>query len=128
MESSLPLYNATLSLTLQLQIEDIERLPELQKGNTREDGVSDEYIALATYHKELGLHYDTLSDRNMAQSLTKAVISDAMPVNQYRTEEVATTDRDLARRLEGNESREWSTALATYCNTVARGMSSRRFA
>ena len=104
MESNLPLDNATLSLILQLQIQDIEWLLKLQNGETREGEVSDEYLALATYHKELGLRCNTLSDRTMAQSLAHAVASDAILVNQYRTEEeVAATDRDLARRLEGND-------------------------
>ena len=92
--------DATASLILQLQNEDIDRMLNTEKGKGREGEFSDAHLALTAYQQELQTMNVILTDRCMSRSLTRAVISDAALLNESLTEEnTAVSDRALAHSL-----------------------------
>lgn len=94
--------DATATLILQLQSEDIQELLTANKGKGRDGEVSDADLAVATYHQELQARNTILADRCMGRSLTRAVISDAALLNEsFAEENAAARDRTLARSLAG---------------------------
>ena len=98
--------DATLTLILQLQSEDIEELLNAGKGKGRDDEISDAHLAAATYQQELHTMSTRLDDRHMSRSLTRAVISDAALLNESIAEgNTAASDRALALSLGGVNTR-----------------------
>ena len=94
--------DATASLILQLQSEDIEELLSANKGKGRDDQVPDADLAVAIYQQELQASSTILTDRCMVRSITKAVISDAALLNESSaTESTAARDRALAHTMAG---------------------------
>ena len=94
--------DATATLILQLQSEDIEELLNGGKGKGRDDEISDAQLAAAAYQQELQTMITILSDRYMSKSLMRAVISDAALLNESLAEEnTAVSDRALAHSLGG---------------------------
>lgn len=99
--------DATATLILQLQNNDIEELLRANKGKGRSGEASDADLAVATYQHELQERHTILSDRCMSRSLTAAVISDAALVTKSLAEEnAAASDRALAHRLAGVDGPE----------------------
>lgn len=102
MPHSHELDDATATLILQLQSEDIEELLSAKKGKGRDGDVSDPDLALAAYQQELQEMKTILADRSMGRSLTRAVITDAALLNESLMEEsAAARDRTLAHSLAG---------------------------
>ncbi|KAG8531967.1 uncharacterized protein KY384_003603 [Bacidia gigantensis] len=91
---------ATAALILQIQEEDIEYLASENKGKGIEDVEYDAEFALLTYQRELRESRTKLSDQRMCQSLTQAVVFDAIVLYRHTAEERrATFDRALADAL-----------------------------
>ena len=82
--------DATHTLILQLQSEDIEELLNAGTGKGHDDEISDARLAAATYQQELQAMSTILTDRSMGRSLTRAVISDAAILNESLAEENTT--------------------------------------
>lgn len=94
--------DATVTLILQLQSEDIEELSNASKGKGRHDEISDANLAVTIYQQELQTMSTILADRCMSKSLTRAVINDATLLNASLAEEnAAASDRALAHSLAG---------------------------
>ena len=92
--------DATATLILQLQHEDIAELQRANKGKGRDGELSDAELAVATYQQELQAMDTVMADRCMGRSLTRAVISDAALLSESLAEETAAArDRALAHSL-----------------------------
>ena len=92
--------DATAALILQLQSGDIEELLSANKGKGRDGEFSDTNLAIATYQQELEAMSTILADRCMGKSLARAVINDAVLLNESLAEEnAAARDRALAHSL-----------------------------
>ncbi|KAL9070528.1 MAG: hypothetical protein Q9161_004825 [Pseudevernia consocians] len=90
----------TATLILQLQSADVEELLSAKKGKGRDGELSDTDLAAETYQQELQAMNTFLTDRSMGRSLTRAVISDAVLLNESHAEEnAAARDRALAHSL-----------------------------
>ena len=98
--------DATATLLVQLQQEDLEELQRSNTGKCRENEVSDTDFAINIIQKELKQMRLTLADRRMSRSLTQAIsIDSALLTDIVALEEVAVLDRVVAQRLhDGNET------------------------
>ena len=89
-------------LALQLQLEDVEELAEKQKGKQIEGTQNDAEDALAVYKQELQQNQTLLSDRRIARSIGRAVVSDARILRSITDQEdIAAADRLVALRAGG---------------------------
>ena len=92
--------DATASLILQLQHEDLEALNASTNGEGRVNEVSDADLAICMLNEDLQKMSDVLSDRRMGRSLASAVITDAPLLLEAATEEdLSAHDRMIAERL-----------------------------
>ncbi|KAK3343438.1 hypothetical protein B0T25DRAFT_508249 [Lasiosphaeria hispida] len=118
----------TLSLIIQLQLEDVQTLNSSnRKGKNREGDVADFNLALAAYQAELSASAQVIHDRVMCQSMARAVAADPPAIRSAVSEEVQSEqDRDMALRLGGKNpsgrnlktSRSSSIALAETADAV----------
>lgn len=96
----LGLDDASASLIIQLQIQDLEDLANSSKGKHRKGEQPDSDLALDTYKSELKSFESFISDRRMCKSVAKAVIADGRLVyRQQQAEDQATRDRKFALDL-----------------------------
>ena len=117
---------ATATLILQLQNEDIEELLNARKGKGRDGELSDAHLAVATYQQELQTVSTILADRCMSRSLTRAVISDAALLNESLAEEnTAASDRVLAHSLAGVNTLSTAPRLTASANHLDDGFVAR---
>ena len=91
-----------LIIALQLQLEDLEEFRRSRKGKGVEGDVNDEDLALDAYRAEVEAMYNLLHDSRVAQSIARAVETDAEVISIAREDEArATRDRQLACTLGG---------------------------
>ena len=118
--------DATAYLILQLHNRDIEELLHASKGKGQDDERSDADLAITTYQKELQKWNTILADRCMAQSLTQAIISDAVLLRESLVEEnAATEDRALAHHLAGINAPSAASEQSTAGHTLDDGFLAR---
>lgn len=92
--------DATATLILHLQRQDIAEIQSASKGKGRNGEVSDAELALTVYEQELEAIDTVLSDRCMGRSFARAVVTDAALLNESLAEEnFAVRDRALAHSL-----------------------------
>ena len=102
--------DATASLIIQLQREDLEELQSLDKGKSREHDVSDADAAMTIFQEELQQRSAVLNDRCMSRSLARAVITDsALLTDIVAHEDAIANDRLVAERLHSGEEIESGT-------------------
>ena len=96
----------SLELIIELQQEDIQTLRANFKGKQQAGTTSDSEIALGNLEEHLQAQSMILSDRRMTQSIAEAVLHDGTLLSQSQAEEeMASRDRSLAHRLNGNSRR-----------------------
>ncbi|KAK1573278.1 IBR finger domain-containing protein [Colletotrichum navitas] len=94
----------TLSLILQLQIEDLENIKQKSKGKHRQDEITDAALAVDTYESDLRSLVRIASDRCMCKSITKANRLDGRLISILGGQEKqAARDREVAVRLSRGE-------------------------
>lgn len=93
--------DATASLVLQLQLEDLEELSKSSKGKQREDAPVDDFaLATSLYKAELDLTASTILDRNLSWSIARAVRDDGELIDDWKEQEYqAARDRKVALHL-----------------------------
>jgi hypothetical protein len=95
----------TLNKILQIQLEDIEALSSRAKGKQREGIVTDAQFALQVYVEDLATSYTTISDRVLAEDVTKALLGDIPAIEEAaRRERQIARDREFAGRLSGSRA------------------------
>ncbi|RMJ22115.1 IBR finger domain protein [Aspergillus sp. HF37] len=94
--------DASTAAALELQLQDIQRLEDSNKGKNNMDQPSDWDMARELYHAELRDRAVFQADRLMAASIGWAVRADGNFLDACRAQERgAQSDHQLARRLEG---------------------------
>ena len=93
-----------VAAALQLQLEDLENFTQTRKGKGVEGRVNDQDLALELYQAELESLEQFLQDLKLAQSIVRAVETDAEIIRIVREDEDrATRDRSIACTLGGLE-------------------------
>ncbi|KAK2036234.1 IBR finger domain-containing protein [Colletotrichum somersetense] len=94
----------SLSLVLQLQIEDLENIKQGSKGKHRQDEIADATLAVEMYESELRSLVLVASDRRMCRSIAKANRLDGSLISILGGQEKqAVQDRQVAVRLSRGE-------------------------
>lgn len=98
----LPVAEQTDAMALALQLRDVESVRDSRKGKQVEGQMTDLDLALQVYQEELEHNAKILSDRQMALSLARAVLTDGQAVHDAnRAEACAARDRAMALRMAG---------------------------
>ena len=93
------------SFALQLQLQEIETQRELQSGKWPEDRPPDFVLASNDFHAELEKAILLVEDLKFAHSIAKAVDSDAVAIEESRSEETQSVqDREFALSLNEDEN------------------------
>lgn len=93
----------TLSIVIELQLEDTEELASRAKGKGREGTPADSELALQMYIDDLKACSATVSNRKMAQSMALAVLRDAQSLHQENIkEQQIAQNREMAASLQGS--------------------------
>ncbi|CZS90840.1 uncharacterized protein RAG0_01735 [Rhynchosporium agropyri] len=101
---SLPQYDDE-SFALQLQLEDIEAQRQSQTGKWAENNPPDFALAFHDFENELQKALLLVEDLKFAHSIAKAVVSDAVAIEESRAEEAQSLeDRGFARSLNEDEN------------------------
>ncbi|KAH6896008.1 hypothetical protein B0T10DRAFT_587620 [Thelonectria olida] len=106
----------SVSLMIQLHLEELQQLGNSSKGKGREGEQSDSDVAAQIYKAELEYFKSVVSDRSMCKSIAQAVISDGALVNQLRREDQEEAqgagDQEMAMNLGNSESGDTSATEA----------------
>lgn len=87
---------------ISLHLQDVQALLDQENVDDEEGEISDQRIAMQTYHEHLRQRLTSLQDSRIARSFATAVQSDDNILGAvYEQEQVAYNDRVLARRLAG---------------------------
>ncbi len=98
----LPVAEQTDAMALELQLQDIESIRGSRQGNYVEGSMTDMDLALKVYQEELEHNAKILSDRQMALSFARAVLTDGRAVHDAnRAEACAARDRAMALQMAG---------------------------
>ncbi|CAK3745156.1 Hypothetical predicted protein [Lecanosticta acicola] len=90
----------TLSVIVEMQLEESEGMVSNGRGKQREGTVTDAQLALQIYMEDLRCADAILKDRKLAQSISIAVQRDGNFIYEaYRQEQQAEKDRELALRI-----------------------------
>ena len=93
------------SFALQLQLEEIEAQRELQSGKWAEDSPPDFALAFDDFEADLKKAIVLVEDLKFAHSITKAIDSNAVVIEESRVEETQSVqDRDFALSLNEDEN------------------------
>ena len=109
-------------LILRLQLEDSLTFsdPKTEKGESKEGEMTDAELALNVYREDLERATTIASDRQMSRSITQACQSDALVIaHSQHQEQLAISDREHARQLEGGDDRALPALAAPLAITAA---------
>jgi hypothetical protein len=87
-------------VVLSMQLEDLERLNQRDKGKYVSGRPSDQILAMNEYHAEIDRQKRLLEDSKLARSIAQAVYNDAAILNQLATQDIqAYEDRNYALQI-----------------------------